>query len=407
MGWPTRAACRRRPSAARAPRSARRFSHRSPLPQAIGGPGARAAVATHAVIAAGRPLAVALLVIGLVALTALMLWVLDRSGPRAARRRNGVGEQWDGVRAAAASGTREGAQRGTVCEAARGVARADSAQLWELDDAGDLVATETAGTPPRERRLRLPDGVRAELREDWPSSPGAVLAAIEGPVLGATGALRLHLEPMCLDHRVAGFLAVGWNAYVTGPGENARSVLALLAAHAALVVERGELERSARTDALTGLPNRRAFEDELGREMARATRVRAPLTVALLDLDGFKQLNDNAGHQAGDDALRAAAAAWSHGLRTMDVLARYGGDEFAVLLPGCTLPEAHEVLDRMRLATPFGLGCSIGLTSWQDGEPPEELIARADTALYASKRAGRNRTTALEPDGDAVTLRRR
>src|SRR5207245_2206465 len=81
--------------------------------------------------------------------------------------------------------------------------------------------------------------------------------------------------------RVVGFLAVTWGTYVTGVADDARSVLALLAAHAALVVERTELERSARTDALTGLLNRRAFEDELRREMSRATRMRVPLTVAL------------------------------------------------------------------------------------------------------------------------------
>ena len=357
-------------------------------------------------MAAGRPVAVALLVVGLVALTGLMLWVLDRSSPRSARGDGEAPEPWDGVRQAAVTVARDGAQRGAVCEAARGIARADSAQLWEVDEAGDLAALDTAGIPPRERRVRMPDGVRAELREDWPPATGGLLEAVEASILGATGALRVHLEPMCVRNRVVGFLSVGWSAYVSGPGEEARSVLALLAAHAALVVERTELEHTARTDALTGLPNRRAFEDEMAREMARATRVQSPLTVALLDLDGFKQLNDRAGHQAGDDALRAAADAWTHGLRTMDVLARYGGDEFAVLLPGCTLAEAHEVLDRMRLSTPLGLGCSIGLTSWQSGEPPEELIARADTALYASKRSGRNRTTALEPDGDAVMLRR-
>jgi diguanylate cyclase (GGDEF)-like protein len=376
------------------------------LTAVTGGHLARSVLAIPAVTAAGRPLAVALLVVGLAALTALMLWVLERPSPRATRRGRRSAEPWDGVRQAAISASGSGERRNAVSEAARGIAHADSAQVWELDESGELVAIEVAGTPPRERRLRLAESVRGELHEAWPRSPGPLLSAVEGPILAATGALRVHLEPMCLDSRAVGFLSVGWNAYVSGPGEDARSVLALLAAHAALVVERSELERSARTDALTGLPNRRAFEDELAREMARATRMRAPLTLALLDLDGFKQLNDRAGHQAGDDALRAVAAAWTHGLRTMDILARYGGDEFAVLLPSCTLPEAHEVLDRMRLATPLGLGCSIGLTSWHEGEPSEELVARADTALYASKRSGRNRTTALEPDGDATFLRR-
>jgi len=219
---------------------------------------------------------------GLAALTALMLWVLDRSSPRSARGQERTPEPWDGVRQAAVSVSGAGEQRGAVCEAARGIARADSAQLWEVDEAGDLVALEMSGIPPRERRLRLPDAVRAELREDWPPAASGLLDAIEAPILGATGTLRVHLEPMCVRNRVAGFLAVGWNAYVSGPGDEARSVLALLAAHAALVVERTELERSARTDALTALPNRRAFEDELAREMARATRVQAPLTVALL-----------------------------------------------------------------------------------------------------------------------------
>jgi diguanylate cyclase (GGDEF)-like protein len=354
-------------------------------------------------LAADRPIAVVVLVAGLAALTGVMVWVLGRSTTRVDAP--SASEPWDGVRQAAANAG-NGEQRESVVEAARGVARADAAQLWELDDAGDLVAIATSGTPPRERRLRLPEGLRAELREDWPDRSEGLVGAIEGPVLAATGALRLHLEPMLLGGRVTGFIAVGWDAYVTGPAADARSVLALLAAHAALVVERTELERTARTDQLTALPNRRAFEDELRREMARATRMRAPLTVALLDLDGFKQLNDAAGHQAGDAALRSAADAWAHGLRSMDVLARWGGDEFAVLLPGCTLAEAHEVLDRMRLSTPLGLGCSIGVTSWHDGEPPEELVARADTALYASKRSGRNRTTALEPDGDPTLLRR-
>jgi diguanylate cyclase (GGDEF)-like protein len=375
------------------------------LPHAIGGPAARAALATPAIPLAvsGRPIAVALLVAGLAVLTALMIWILERGGGRA--RESGADRSWDGVRQAAVSAVREGHQRAALVEAARGVARADGAQVWELTPDGNLAASEVAGSPPGERRLRLPEAVRGELREDWPASPEGLMGAIEGPVLAATGAPRAHLEPMLSGGRVVGFLSVTWDTYVTGMAEDSRSVLALLAAHAALVVERTELERSARTDALTGLLNRRAFEDELLREMSRATRMRVPLTVALLDLDGFKELNDTAGHAAGDAALRAAADAWAHGLRSMDVLARYGGDEFAVLLPSCSLSEAQEVLDRMRMATPLGLGASIGLTSWHEGEPAEQLIGRADTALYASKRSGRNRTTALEPDGDGAALR--
>jgi diguanylate cyclase (GGDEF)-like protein len=301
----------------------------------------------------------------------------------------------------------DGEQRAAIAAAALSVARADGAQIWEIDPNGDLTATEVTGEPPRELHLGLPAALRAELAEDWVRGADGVVGAIEAGVLAATGAQRAHLEPMVLAGRLVGFLAVDWRGYAAAPGDDVRSVLALLAAHAALVAERGELQRSARTDVLTGLPNRRSFEDSLRREMNRASRLKAPLTVALLDLDGFKQLNDAAGHQAGDAALRAAADNWAHALRSIDVLARYGGDEFAVLLPTCSLGEAQDVLDRMRMATPLGLGASIGVTQWHEGEAADELIARADTALYASKREGRNRTTTLEPgDGKDDPLRR-
>jgi diguanylate cyclase (GGDEF)-like protein len=360
---------------------------------------------TPMLAASGRTVAVIVLVAGLALLTAAMVWAVGR-GRR--RRGSGPGEPWEGVQHAAVSAraqNTDGEQRAAVALAALSVARADGAQVWELDESGDLCATEVAGDTPRERRLGLPAALRAELSEDWVRGGDGVLGAVESGVLAATGAQRAHLEPMVLGGRLVGFLAVDWRGYAPAPGDDVRSVLALLAAHAALVAERGELQRSARTDALTGLPNRRAFEDALRREMNRAQRLKAPLTVALLDLDGFKQLNDAAGHQAGDAALRASADGWAHALRSIDVLARYGGDEFAVLLPTCGLAEAQDVLDRMRAATPLGLGASIGLTQWHDGETAEVLIARADTALYASKREGRNRTTALEP-GEGEELRR-
>jgi diguanylate cyclase (GGDEF)-like protein/PAS domain S-box-containing protein len=150
-------------------------------------------------------------------------------------------------------------------------------------------------------------------------------------------------------------------------------------------------EAIARTDALSGLPNRRAWDEELRRELAQADRDGAPVSVALVDIDGFKQLNDERGHGAGDDLLRDAATAWRLTLRLSDFVARLGGDEFAVLLPGCLLNEAVEVMERMRTALPDAQTCSIGLAVWDGAEAPESIVSRADAALYAAKRSGRNR----------------
>jgi diguanylate cyclase len=161
-------------------------------------------------------------------------------------------------------------------------------------------------------------------------------------------------------------------------------------------------------DPLTGLPNRTLLFDRLRLALTRLQRDGGGVALLFADLNHFKAINDTAGHAAGDAALRAAADAWSHALRSIDVLSRYGGDEFAVLLPNCDLAQAEEVLDRMRASTPSGLGASIGVTEWQARETPEDLVGRADTALYASKRAGRNRTTAFEPgaeDGPRVLRR--
>jgi diguanylate cyclase (GGDEF)-like protein len=112
--------------------------------------------------------------------------------------------------------------------------------------------------------------------------------------------------------------------------------------------------------------------------------------VAMLDLDHFKAFNDEHGHLAGDRQLTACAVAWQTQLRPGDILARLGGEEFAVLLNGCTLPDATTVIERLRSATPGRQTCSAGLAARQDDEPAETLMARADTELYAAKHAGRN-----------------
>jgi diguanylate cyclase (GGDEF)-like protein/PAS domain S-box-containing protein len=162
-----------------------------------------------------------------------------------------------------------------------------------------------------------------------------------------------------------------------------------------LEVQQAELlaraEETARVDALTALPNRRAWDEELERELARAKRTQQRLCIALLDLDHFKVFNDTNGHQAGDRLLRRAGSAWRLAVRASDFVARYGGEEFAVLLPDCPLDEALDVIERLREVTPEDQTVSAGLAEWNRYESAEALIDRADFALYQAKRGGRNR----------------
>ena len=158
-----------------------------------------------------------------------------------------------------------------------------------------------------------------------------------------------------------------------------------------------QLAALARHDGLTGVPNRRAWDAELPVAMDRARRDGAPLSVALIDLDHFKRFNDEQGHQAGDRLLKSATAAWSTVLRRTDQLCRYGGEEFGVLMPGATVEQAAEVLQRLRAATPAQQTFSAGLACWDGQEISDELVARADRALYAAKAAGRDRVVAAPP----------
>jgi diguanylate cyclase (GGDEF)-like protein len=151
------------------------------------------------------------------------------------------------------------------------------------------------------------------------------------------------------------------------------------------------LAKVARTDDLTGLPNRRAWDEGLELELARAERDDTPLCIGLMDLDRFKLYNDDNGHQAGDRLLKEIAAAWRSELRTTDILARYGGEEFALALPGCDLEDASLLVERLRVATPEHQTCSAGLVLWDGKETSERIFGRADRALYAAKEAGRDR----------------
>jgi diguanylate cyclase (GGDEF)-like protein len=164
-----------------------------------------------------------------------------------------------------------------------------------------------------------------------------------------------------------------------------------------------ELERLAHHDPLTGLANRRRFEQALVSAFARANRTDAPLCLVALDLDMFKEYNDLHGHGAGDELLKLSAGAWSRSLRADDLLARMGGDEFVALLPGTPKAEAERVVQRLRGDVPLGVSCSAGIAHWDGSESGDKLLGRADQEMYRAKRRVMLRTDGRRPPGSTAT----
>ena len=164
---------------------------------------------------------------------------------------------------------------------------------------------------------------------------------------------------------------------------------------------RAELTRLAETDPLTGLANRRAFEARLEAEIRHARTTGAPLSVVVLDLDHFKEVNDRHGHEEGDRTLRTLAARMRSSTRASDVIARIGGEEFAWLLPGTAVEGARALADRLRriiAAEPFGVAgtrtISGGVAELGPGGDGAGLLRAADARLYAAKSSGRDRVVA-------------
>jgi len=171
-----------------------------------------------------------------------------------------------------------------------------------------------------------------------------------------------------------------------------------------------ELTHQAHHDPLTGLPNRRAFEARLRRAVETAAQQANTHTVLYFDLDGFKQVNDNAGHAAGDELLRQLAIELRRQLRENDALARLGGDEFGVLLEDCTPEQARHVAEKIRdavagfhfewLGVAFAIGASIGQMDFSDGEmDADQLLRHADAMCYRAKALGRNRVVSWHEAG--------
>jgi diguanylate cyclase (GGDEF)-like protein len=290
--------------------------------------------------------------------------------------------------------------RPAVCATVAQVTAAQSVVLWEpADDGTSMKVTASWGREPD--RLEIPfAGPPAGVTQAFTSGRRA-----DGPI-GGDGSLCVELsggearigsclwQPIEREQAPVAVLAAYWDdpAAVRSPGQG---VLAdLLSAEVAVTLERvallARLELVARTDELTGLPNRRAWQEVLPRELSRAERDSEPLCVVMLDLDHFKDFNDLRGHQAGDRLLKQVAGAWSGALRAGDVLSRYGGEEFALLLPACDIDEAHTVVERLRGVVPLGQTCSAGIACRDQAETAGELIERADRALYEAKRSGRD-----------------
>jgi diguanylate cyclase (GGDEF)-like protein len=223
------------------------------------------------------------------------------------------------------------------------------------------------------------------------SAAGAVLAL--GAPLGlllVQGARAHRASRAWLVEELAGLAPI--YVYVT-----AATLIAFTLFGYLLGREGDALIEQARTDALTGLLNRRAFTERLHDELARATRYGTPLSLLLLDLDGLKRFNDRAGHHAGDAALQALARSLRAGCRAADLGARWGGDEFVVLAPETRTAEALDLAERIRASvassSQSGVTASIGVATADNGKPTtaEGLEAAADAAVYEAKRQGGNR----------------
>lgn len=170
-----------------------------------------------------------------------------------------------------------------------------------------------------------------------------------------------------------------------------------------LMAQGARLEALLREDALTGLLNRRAILTQLAGMVSGARRHGHPISIGILDLDGFKAINDEHGHHVGDEVLIAAVRAMRARLRAEDQLGRLGGEEFLMLLPDTASAAARSVAEKLRLEVaqapaPVAVTVSVGVATWAR-ETPEELLRRADAALYRAKEAGRDRVMAATLHG--------
>ena len=293
---------------------------------------------------------------------------------------------------------------GAVLDTAVQATRARGGRLLLYDpERGEAIEQARIGTA-RGSRTDLPMVVAAGVGLE-----GEALSAHEPRVVQTPRAMLA--VPILREHQLLG-LVTTVDPEDGGFGDEDIESLSALAVQAGVAIENARLhrvvERQAVTDALTGLANRRQFYEVLGREYERSQRFGTPLSLILLDIDDFKNINDTRGHLAGDAVLHGVAATLAELIREIDMAARYGGEEFAILLPQTAQEGAAQLAERLRreIATrPIrfgpdeidGITASFGVAAGpEDSMTQIDLIASADAALYQAKRDGKNHVTVAE-----------
>ena len=257
--------------------------------------------------------------------------------------------------------------------------------------------------------VTMPDGPAPVVWQCWDTASPELVRALDDPLLDGVlpDAVNVLVVPITTDEEPIGVIVAEWGGddHACIPTTTVQG-LTQAAAHTGLALRNAQLlvevERLATRDSLTGIANRRLFDESLARETARSQRLGSSLSLVVFDIDHFKQINDTFGHQTGDAVLREMADALVATTKGFDVAARMGGDEFVLLLPSCARADAlgvadrvrHEVVRRTRSAS---VTISAGVATMPDNAVDgERLVLAADDALYEAKRDGRDRARASE-----------
>jgi diguanylate cyclase (GGDEF)-like protein len=366
--------------------------------------GLLAAVAVLVVVT-GKAQPLGLIVVGLVILVGAAAWLHRRAVLVLDSSRRTEAESFARIlQGLSRSGSPAAIVEAMVGDLGR-VTAADHCVVVHLEpESGSLVATLVSmreGVPSTTSVLPMGD-----LDPTGPADPDVVAERLAASVEAFYGIANTLTVPLRYDGAVIGAIILSRRNLEPWPAATQRVLAgAALEASAALgrVDSARAVEARASTDALTGLPNRRYF-DEFCSLLGRRRRTDDELGVLMVDIDWFKRINDTYGHAVGDEVLRAVAGAIANAVREGDVPARFGGEEFAVLLRNSSRQVSLEVAERVRLAVSQldlhawrvpGVSVSVGVAfGARHDEPISDLLVQADRALYRAKRAGRNQVAA-------------